>query len=41
MQDNLYSRFIDPPREYGSIPKWIWNIETKKITEEDIRHQFK
>lgn len=41
MQDELYSRFADPPRRYGSIPKWIWNIETEKIEEREIRRQFK
>ena len=41
MQDNLYSRFSNPPPEYGSIPKWIWNIDTEKITKEEIHRQFK
>ncbi|MCL2813600.1 MAG: hypothetical protein FWD23_03270 [Oscillospiraceae bacterium] len=40
MQDELYSRFADPPRQYGSIPKWIWNIETEKISKAEIRRQF-
>ncbi|MCL1793884.1 MAG: hypothetical protein FWG34_08440 [Oscillospiraceae bacterium] len=40
MQDKLFSRFENPPHECGSIPKWIWNIETEKISEEEIRRQF-
>ena len=38
---NLYERFNSPPQEYGSIPKWIWNIKTEAITEPEIRRQFR
>ena len=41
MQDNLYKRFLMPPQEYGSIPKWIWNIDTEAVSEEEIRRQFR
>ena len=41
MQDELYKRFISPPREYGSIPKWIWNVDISGISEDEIRRQFK
>ena len=41
MQDELYNRFISPPQEYGAIPKWIWNINTEDISEDEIRCQFR
>ena len=41
MNDALYERFKNPPSEYGSIPKWIWNTDIHSITEDEIRKQFK
>jgi len=40
MNDQLYSRFINPPLEYWPIPKWIWNVNVGDITNEGIREQL-
>ena len=40
MHDELYTRFSQPPKEFGSVPKWIWNLNTDDISEDEIRRQF-